>query len=280
MTNFALLDAVAGPAQDQASAALRDLWLRYGRTGDTSAEETLVEEYLPLVRAVVGSLARSWPAHLTAKDLYGAGMVGLLQAIRNFDANRGASFKTFACFRIRGAVLDEVRCMDWVSRRVHEKARLVRIALAELEQRLGAPPSEQQMADALGITLDGYGRWLDEIRAVTFVYLDAAVYGGAGDEIRICENIPDDSQENPFDGASRSDLNALIAERIRQLAPMQQKVLSLYYHKDLGMREIAKVVGLTTARISQIHSKAILAIRSFIEWHETIAPAGAAKRAS
>ena len=245
--------------------------MTYNEASDTATEDALIRQYLPWVRAVVGRLTMTLSGNVSAEDLESAARVGLVQAIRRFDTKGGASFRTFARFRIRGAVLDELRRMDWVPRLVHTKARKIQKARGELEQRLGAPPSERQMADALGLTLGGYRSWLDEIRPVAFVSLDAVAHGATGDGAAPCDCLADDSQEDPFERASRSDLKALIARRIRQLPPIQQKVLALYYFEDLRLREIAQAFGLTESRISQIHSQAILGIRSFIERQEALA---------
>ncbi len=245
-----------------------DLWQSYHQTGDAAAESALVEQHLPLVRTVVGRVAMSLPAHVCPEDLHSAGLVGLLQAIRSFTTRGGASFETFARFRIRGAVLDELRRLDWVPRLIHEKARKIQNNYSQLEQRLGRAPAEEEMAAALKLTLEEYRQWLEEVRPVAFVCLDAGPRADLPDGTSQHESIPDDSQENPADSASRSELKDLIARRIRDLPPIQQKVLALYYFEDLRLREIAKAFGLTESRISQIHSQAILAIRSFIERQE------------
>lgn len=226
---------------------------------------------MPLVRTVVGRIAMSLPAHVCPEDLHSAGLVGLLQAIRSFSTRGGASFETFARFRIRGAVLDELRRLDWVPRLIHEKARKIQNSFGELEQRLGRPPTEEEMAGALDLTPEEYRQWLEEVRPVAFVCLDACPRADQPDGTSQHESIPDDSQEDPSDSASRSELKDLIGRRIRQLPQMQQKVLALYYFEDLRLREIAKAFGLTESRISQIHSQAILAIRSFIERQEAAA---------
>ena len=265
-----LSPAVESVAED-ASSAPHDVWQRYHHTGDPDAESTLVEGYLPLVRTVVGRVAMNLPAHVCAEDLYSAGLVGLLQAVRSFSPDGGASFETFARFRIRGSVLDELRRLDWVPRLVHDKARKIQNAISALEQRLDGPPTEAQVAAALGISQGEYQDWLQEVRPVTFVCLDAAPRADSPEGLTQHDSIPDDSQENPFDWAARSELKELIAQRIRQLPPMQQKVLALYYFEDLRLREIAEAFGLTESRISQIHSQAILAIRSHIERQEALA---------
>lgn len=252
-------------------AVAQELWQRYHRTGGSELEDSLVKEYLPLVRTVVGRLAMTLPAHVSPEDLHSAGMIGLLQAIRSFKARGGASFETFARFRIRGAVLDELRRMDWVPRLVHDKARKVQTTLGELEQRLGRPPSEPEMAKALGLSLEQYQELLEEIRPIAFVCLDAIPRLTTTDSASPHESIPDDAQEDPSQRTSQNELKELILRRIRQLPEIQQKVLALYYFEDLRLREIAEAFGLTESRISQIHSQAILAIRSFVERQELLA---------
>jgi RNA polymerase sigma factor FliA len=271
MNSPALLNPEVAPARAEGSSPQHELWQRYHSTSDPGTENTLVEGYLPLVRTVVGRVAMTLPAHVCAEDLYSAGLVGLLQAVRSFSPDGGASFETFARFRIRGAVLDELRRLDWVPRLVHDKARKIQNAINELEQRLDRPPEEAEVAAALGLGLEEYQDWLQEVRPIAFVCLDAAPHADSPDSVTQHDSIPDDSQEDPCDYASRSELKDLIAQRIRQLPPVQQKVLALYYFEDLRLREIAEAFGLTESRISQIHSQAILAIRSHIERQEAMA---------
>jgi RNA polymerase sigma factor for flagellar operon FliA len=151
---------------------------------------------------------------------------------------------------------------------VHDKARKIQAAIGELEQRLDQTPTDEQVAQALGISVSQYQDWLQEVRPVAFVCLDAAPRGDGPDGATQHDSIPDDTQEDPFESASRSELKDLIAARIQQLPPVQQKVLALYYFEDLRLREIAEAFGLTESRISQIHSQAILSIRSSIERQE------------
>jgi RNA polymerase sigma factor for flagellar operon FliA len=262
------------------SVSAQELWRHYHRTGDSETEGALIEKYLPLVRTVVGRLAMTLPAHVTAEDLNSAGMVGLLQAVRSFSTKGGASFETFARFRIRGAVLDELRRMDWVPRMVHDKARKIQTALSTLEQQLGTTPTDEQVARELGIGAEEYRDWLEEIKPVSFICLDAAVHANPVDGVTPHESIPDESQDDPYDCAARSELKELIARRIRQLPPIQQKVLALYYFEDLRLREIAAAFGLTESRISQIHLQAILSIRSYIERQEVLTMQCGAGRAA
>jgi len=152
----------------------RDLWLSYSKTGAGSASEnSLIEQYLPLVKAVVGRLAMTLPSHVNVDDLYSAGLVGLLNAVRRFDLKTGSSFEHYARLRIRGAVFDELRRLDWVPRSVHEKAKKVAKIMQQLSQRDGAVPSDVKMARAMNLSLADYEDLLEEIRPASYICLDA-----------------------------------------------------------------------------------------------------------
>lgn len=245
--------------------APQTLWQRYHVANDSNSENDLVTQYLPLVKTIVGRLAMTLPSHLELEELQSAGGIGLLHAIRHFDPNNGASFETYARFRIRGAVIDELRKADWASRTVREKARRIQTAMMELEQRHSSPPTEKQIADELDISIPDYQRWLEEVRPVTFVCLDSAVSHSEEDGRALAEIVSDPGQDSPLDTLARRELADLIAERIKTLPEVQRKVLALYYVEDLRLREIAEAFGLTESRICQVHAQAILSIRSFLE---------------
>ena len=152
----------------------RELWRRYARSGPGSdLENSMVEEYLPLVRTVVGRLAMTLPSHVNSDDLHSAGLVGLLNALRRYNPDCGTSFETYARVRIRGAVFDELRRMDWVPRSIHEKAKRIERTMQELTQRHGGLPTDQAMAKALNMSLDDYEALLEEIRPTTYLCLDS-----------------------------------------------------------------------------------------------------------
>lgn len=248
---------------------LAQVWRSYATSGNGSAAEgLLVEQHLGLVKTVVGRVAMSLPPHVDMEDLYSAGLVGLLNAIRRFNPHSGASFETYARVRIRGAVLDELRRLDWVPRSIHEKARRVQEVMLRLEQAKGGIPSEAEMADALGLGLNEYRDLLAEIRPATFVCLDSVRSVDGEDGPRHSETLGDDTEASPMDQTAFRELADLIAERIEQLPEMQRKVLALYYYEDLRLREIAEVFGVTESRICQIHAQAILALKSFLRKHD------------
>lgn len=246
----------------------QELWQRYHQCGDTHTENALVERYLPLVRSVLGRLAMTLPEQVDHDDLNSAGLVGLLQALRNYDPSSGTSFETYARVRIRGAMLDELRRMDWVPRTVHEKARRIQDTLSELEQKLGRLPTDAEMARALQMSVGDYQRLLDEIRPSAFVCLDS-VANTDEDSGSLYEVISDRAEDSPLEQTSRRELQRLIVERLRQLPDVQRKVLALYYGEDLHLREIAEVFGVTESRICQIHAQAILALRAYLRRYES-----------
>jgi RNA polymerase sigma factor for flagellar operon FliA len=221
-----------------------------------------VEKYVPLVRHVVGRLAMTLPPHVDGEDLYSAGLTGLLSAIRQYDPTAGTSFETYARLRIRGAVVDELRRMDWVPRSVHSKARKVQGVMREIEQKKGRVATEEEMAKGLKISVEEYREWLDEIRPATFVCLDASYSNEYDDALSQYESLPDLRQEDPLDGTFRREVARLVSERLQQLPEMQRKVLALYYFEDMRLREIAEAFHLTESRICQIHAQGIINIKA------------------
>jgi RNA polymerase sigma factor for flagellar operon FliA len=256
-------------AAEEIPSHQRDLWLLYAKSGPGSASEnSIIEQYLPLVKTVVGRLAMTLPAHVNSDDLYSAGLVGLLQAVRRFDRKCGTSFEHYARTRIRGAILDELRRLDWVPRSVHDKAKKVAVIMQDLAQRHGCIPTDAQMASAMQMPLSQYEELLEEIRPASYVCLDSlqdhdGEGGGASYDV-----VADESQVDPGKRAATREMAGMIEQHLKQLPEMQRKVLALYYVEDLRLREIAEVFGVTESRICQIHAKAILTLKALLKQKE------------
>lgn len=239
---------------------------RAARPQPGSPEEAqAVERHLPLVKTIVQRMALNLPAHADLDDLYSAGLLGLLDAVRRYDPRCRTSFDSYARIRIRGAILDELRRLDWAPRSVHRKARQIQDAITRVEQAQGRPATDREVARALRLSLPAYRRLLDEVRPVAFVCLDAATDAEAADGPSLRDSVADPAQESPCDTTARRELAEHIAARLAQLPPRERQVLTLYYYEGLRLREIAEVLGLTESRICQIHAQAILALKPLLE---------------
>jgi RNA polymerase sigma factor for flagellar operon FliA len=193
---------------------------------------------------------------------------GLLSAVRQYNPKAGTAFETYARLRIRGAVFDELRRMDWVPRSVHTKARRVQAVMNQIEQQKGRAATEAEVASGLKIPLAEYQQWIEQIRPASFVCLDAALNGDSDDSPSQYESLADQRQESPLDGAFNREVARLLADKMKQLPDMQRKVLSLYYYEDMRLREIAETFGLTESRICQIHAQAVLSIKSYLQKYD------------
>ena len=223
----------------------------------TPEEAQMVEENLPMVRSVVARLSLGLPTHVDGDDLYSAGLGGLLNAVRAYDPQAGTSFETYARVRIRGAILDELRRMDWVPRSIHTKARKVQAVSKEIEQKRGRPATESEIAQGLNLSMKEYQRWALEIRPATIINLDADLQSDTDDTLSQYESLADVRAEDPVEGTFRHELSQLIA--------MQRKVLALYYFEELRLAEIAAAFNLTESRICQIHAQALQAIKGCLQ---------------
>lgn len=228
-------------------------------------EAQMVEENLGMVRSVVSRLSLGLPTHVDGDDLYSAGLGGLLNAIRAYNPRAGTSFETYARVRIRGAILDELRRMDWVPRSIHTKSRKVQAIAKAIEQKKGRPATEEELAKGLKISLKEYQRWAEEIRPATIINLDADLQSETDDSLSQYESLADIRAEDPVEGAFRRELAGLIARELHQLPEMQRKVLALYYFEELRLAEIAAAFGLTESRICQIHAQALQSIKGCLQ---------------
>jgi RNA polymerase sigma factor FliA len=243
---------------------LRELWRRYKDEGDLRSRERLVVAYSPLVKYVAGRTAAGLPPHVEEADLISYGLVGLISAIERFDLSRDIKFETYAIMRIKGAIIDELRSLDWVPRSVRARAREVERANAKLEHSLQRAPTDQELADELGITLDELNDSLLAISHSSIVALDElwSVSDSSGDQVSLMDTIEDPGAPDPARALDVGDLKDRIADSIAKLPEREKLVIALYYYENLTLREIGEVLGVTESRVSQMHTKAVLRLRS------------------
>ena len=243
---------------------LRELWRRYKNEGDRRAQDRLVVAYSPLVKYVAGRTAAGLPPHVEEADLISYGLDGLISAIERFDLSRDIKFETYAIMRIKGAIIDSLRSLDWVPRSVRARAREVERANSKLEHLLQRAPTDQELADEMGLTLDELNESLLAISHSSIVALDElwTVSDSSGDQVSLMDTIEDPSAPDPAKAMDVGDLKDRIADAIAALPEREKLVIALYYYENLTLREIGEVLGVTESRVSQMHTKAVLRLRS------------------
>ena len=229
---------------------------RYAATQGEGLDETLAR-HAGLVKRIAYHLISRLPPSVQVDDLIQAGMIGLLEAARHYDASQGASFETYAGIRVRGAMLDEMRKNDWAPRSVHRRAREVAQAIHELENRHGRDARDSEVAEALGISLEEYHRILQDASSCRLFSLDDV----GNDEPGLVEDLPSDVPD-PQQGMQAEDFRRSLVQEIDSLPERERLVLALYYDDELNLKEIGAVLGVSESRISQIHSQAVLRLRA------------------
>jgi RNA polymerase sigma factor FliA len=225
--------------------------------------ERLIIEHLPQVRLIARRIHERLPESVNLDDLVSTGIVGLIAAIDHFDPSHNVKLKTYAEYKIRGAILDSLRGLDWAPRQQRRRAKQIEAAIALLEQQLHGSPTEEQIAAALKLSIQDYHEWLVDVRGVNLGSLESASPDEDGRDL--LKYISDDEQHWPSRLLERAELERLLAEAVGKMPPIERTVLSLYYQEEMTLREIAKIVDLHESRVSQLKSQAILRLRSFIE---------------
>ena len=246
-----------------ADAALRQLWVDFKAEGTQPLRERLILHYAPLVKYVAGRVGVGLPPNIEQADLVSYGIFGLIDAIEKFDIERAIKFETYAISRVRGAIIDELRAIDWIPRSVRFKAREVEKAYAELEAELHRTPSEAEVAGKLEITLPDLHAIFGQVSFVNVVALDELlnVGGEKGDKLSLVDTLEDTKAEDPVLAFESEETKFLLSKAINQLAEREKIVVTLYYYEGLTLSEIGKVLGVTESRICQMHTKAVMQLR-------------------
>ncbi len=240
-------------------------WRAYQSASSPESEQAFIERHLPLVKTVVGRMRMTLPETLDFDDLRSVGLAGLMTAVRKYDPSQSCTFPAFAMAHIRGAVLDELRRMDLLSRGGREKARKLQEAIIEIEQRLGRAATEEDIRAALKVSPAEYSQMLEETKPISFLPLDSAAYSEDAEDIALHETIEDEEQLPAGQQLERNELIELVVERLAQLPEVPKKVMAMYYFEDMRLAEIAAAFKLSEGRISQIHTQTVLGLRAFVE---------------
>ena len=243
---------------------LNALWREFKETHDEASRERLILHYSPLVKYVAGRVSVGLPATIEQADLVSYGIFGLIDAIEKFDLERGIKFETYAINRIRGAIIDELRAIDWIPRSVRFKAREVERALSELGSRLQRPPSDAELAEELAVSLDDLQEMLNQINLVSVVALDEllSVGGEKGESVSLVDTLADARAADPEMSFESEETRHILASAINVLPERERLVITLYYYEGLTLAQIGGVLGVTESRVCQMHTKAVLQLRN------------------
>ena len=242
---------------------MQELWQEYRENRDKAVRDRLILTYAPLVKYVAGRLGSSLPAHVDEGDLVSYGLLGLIGAIERYDPDRDIKFETYAIARIRGAIIDELRALDWVPRSVRSRARQIERAIGELEAKLGRAPTDEEIAAKVGVTVDELDNSLTDISRSSIAALDELwSVSGDGDQVSLLDTLEDDNVSQPAEVLDETETREALADAIARLPEREKLVVTLYYYEELTLREIGEVLGVTESRVSQLHTKAILRLKA------------------
>jgi RNA polymerase sigma factor for flagellar operon FliA len=241
-------------------------WYRYHRHGDPGIRAKLLKQYLPLVRNVAGRMAIGFPRSVELSDLVNTGVIGLVEAFSNFDPDRGVKFETYAVPRIRGAILDELRALDWVPRSTRARSREIERAVIMLENDRGRPPTDVELAKELGCTVAELMAALGDVSGSSLLSLDETIYKEEDNhQVPRIETVSDRGRSSALGDLEKGELRAFLVTAIDRLTEQEKLVIALYYFEELTLKEIGEVMSISESRVSQIHTKAVLKLRGMIK---------------
>lgn len=228
-------------------------------------KDRLIMEYAPLIRFIAQKIAIRLPSNIELDDLISSGVIGLMDAIEKYDPSRDNKFKTYAEFRIRGAILDELRSQDWVPRSVRDKAKHLDRTIMNLEQQLGRLATEEEVAQELGMSIEEYHDLVNQVRPVSLLSIDESQTFSSVDKKSILNVLEGCKLSSPFNQLNIKTVKDVVAQAVEELPERQKLVLSLYYYEDLNLKEIGKVLRVTESRVSQLHAQAVVRLRNRLQ---------------
>lgn len=243
------------------SKALSKLWEKYHQSGKIEYRDELIVHYLHLVKFVVGRLGSVYPSYIKLDDLYSSGTTGLIRAVEKFDPTKNSKFESYAILLIKGAIIDELRELDWIPRSVHQKANQISAAQETLQQKLGRTPTDKELSHYLGVSDEEFDDILLRIRPAILIPLNGEVTNNDEEITPLSEKIPDAKAPTSFEVAEKNEYCSLLESAISDLPEQERKVLILYYYEELMLKEIGQILGVSESRVSQIHTKALLKLR-------------------
>ncbi|MDQ3941403.1 MAG: RNA polymerase sigma factor WhiG [Actinomycetota bacterium] len=251
---------------DEVKDSVAIAWDEYKAADSREARDQLILHYSPLVKYVAGRVAVGLPANIEQADLISYGIFGLIDAIDKYDRTKNVKFETYAISRIRGAIIDELRAIDWVPRSVRFKAREVEKAYAALENKLKRPPSDAEIAEEMGISTEELNHVYTQLSTVSLIALDeiTSPEGDKGDRVSLLDTLEDTKTASPMEAFESEEMREILVDAINRLSEREKKVVTFYYFAGLTLAEIGQVLGVTESRVCQIHTKAVLALRGKI----------------
>jgi len=252
-----------GPRVEAADLALAEVWATFKDTGSSGARDQLILHYAPLVKFVAGRVRSGLPSTVEQADLISYGVFGLIDAINKFEVGRGIKFETYAVSRVKGAIIDELRAIDWVPRSVRTKAKELERTISRLEGELSRVPSDEEVAEGMNITLEDLQSIYAQISFVSMAPLDELLSSSDGlGQVPLIDTLEDPTAEDPVAAFETGEMKEILAGVVDGLPEREKKVISLYYYEGMTLSQIGAVLGVSESRVCQMHSKAVLQLRT------------------